>query len=314
MDVATIVITASLIIILLQVVSIVLIVKNKKSVVVSQAAPPVQPAQSSYDQRDFRKRREDNRFTRKPGFEQKPRPVAPQQQPPQAVDYVEKSLRDINLKLKNAERDQENARKKIRDVIQSPAQGQGQNQNQPRRFDNSQNRPSRPRDDDFRRRDRQGRPGNAGNNQFRDRDRNSDQNRPPEMERPFVEQASPTSPPVSTPVSVPIRDAVQPQPIIPAPVQQPVQPVVEKEVISVAPENTEIFHGRKVLVRRRILTPEEQAAKDRESASPASSVPQAAAGEATSPRPPSAESKPAEPESSNPPAIEIDAEPIRFGR
>jgi hypothetical protein len=308
MDVAAIVITASLIIIVLQVVSIVLILKNKKSVVVPQAAPAAQPAQSSYDQRDFRKRRDENRFNRRPGFEQKQRPVAPPQQPPQAVDYVEKSLRDINLKLKNAERDQENARKKIRDVIQSPPQGQGQNPNQPRRFDNSQNRPNRPRDDDFRRRDRQSRP---NNNQFRDRDRDRDQNRPPEMERPFVE---PINPPVNAPVSAPIRDAVQPQVMIPAPVQQPVQPVVEKDVISVAPENTEILHGRKVLVRRRILTPEEQAAKDRESAPPVSSVPQAAVGEATSPQVPSAESKPAEPESSSPPAIESDAEPIRFGR
>ncbi|MCL2688691.1 MAG: hypothetical protein FWE57_02435 [Chitinispirillia bacterium] len=38
-----------------------------------------------------------------------------QQSAPAAIDPVEKSLRDINLKLKNAEREQESARKKIND-------------------------------------------------------------------------------------------------------------------------------------------------------------------------------------------------------
>ena len=313
MDVAAIVITASLIIVVLQVVSIVLIIKNKKSVVLPQAAPSAaQPVQSSYDQRDFRKRRDENRFNRTPAFEQKQRPVTPQQ-PPQAVDYVEKSLRDINLKLKNAERDQESARKKIRDVIQPPSQNQNQNQNSQRRPEYNQNRPNRGRDDDFRRRDGRDRQ-RPNNNQFRDRDRDRDQNRPPEMERPFVEQVNPS---VNAPVSVPIpiKDAVQPQPIIPAPVQ-PIQPVVEKEVISVAPENTEILHGRKVLVRRRILTPEEQAAKDRETTVPGTPpAPEAAApGQAVAQQVPSVESKPAGPEISQPVENEGEAEPVRFGR
>jgi hypothetical protein len=304
MDVATIVITASSIIIILQVVSIILIAKNKKNVVEKVEVPLAQPTQTTYEQKDFRKRREDNRFNRRPPVEQKPKPAAPQQ--PQAVDYVEKSLRDINLRLKNAERDQENARKKIRDVIQSPAQGQGQNpnQNQQRRFENNQNRPSRPRDDDFRRRDRQGRP---NNNQFRDnrdRDRDRDQNRPPEMERP-VDQTTST---LNAPVSAPIREAVQPQPITPAQVQ-PIQPIIEKEVIAAVPENTEILHGRKVLVRRRILTPEEQAAKDRESAASDAPVPETSSVGAVASQAQSAESKPAAP-----PENEGESEPIRFGR
>jgi len=43
-------------------------------------------------------------------------PAAPAQQSSQVtIDPVEKSLRDINLKLKNAEREQESARKKIND-------------------------------------------------------------------------------------------------------------------------------------------------------------------------------------------------------
>ena len=313
MDVATIVLTASSIIIILQVVSIVLIIKNKKSAALPLAVPSAaQPVQTSYDQRDFRKRRDENRFSRRPPMEQRPKPAAPQ--PPQAVDYVEKSLRDINLKLKNAERDQENARKKIRDVIQQPSQNQ--NQNSQRRPEYNQNRPNRGRDDDFRRRDGRDRQ-RPNNNQFRDRDRerDRDQNRPPEMERPIGEHASPISPSINAPVStpIPIRDAVQPQASMPAPVQ-PVQPVVEKEVISVAPENTEIFHGRKVLVRRRILTPEEQAAKDQATAAPVTPAPENVSVGAVAPQNHSIESEPAAPETRQSSGNEGEAEPIRFGR
>jgi hypothetical protein len=308
MDVAAIVLTASSLIIILQVVSIILIVKNKKTRIEKPEAVPVQPAAQSSFERDFRKRREDNRFNRRPGFEQKQKPpVAPQ--PPQAVDYVEKSLRDINLKLKNAERDQENARKKLRDDVQGPQQQNGgQNQTSQRRFDNNQNRPNRGRGDDFRRRDRNDR--RPPNNQFRDRDQNH--SRDIEQERPFAEQPRPlipesVNPPMNPPVSTPEQ--------IPKP-QIPIvsQPVVEKEPVAPVLENTEIFHGRKVLVRRRILTPEEQAAKDNAGKGPES----AAAGSQESPAPskvPAAsESKPADAGMSQPPEDESAAEPIRFGR
>lgn len=306
MDVATVVLTASSIIIILQVVSIILIVKNKKVPVEKPEAVPAQPAQSPYDQRDFRKRRDDNRFNRRPGFEQKQKPVAPA--PPQAVDYVEKSLRDINLKLKNAERDQENARKKIREEVQSPQQNDGQPS--PRRFDNNQNRPSRGRGDDFRRRDRGSRP---FNNQFRDRDQNRDQNRPLEQERPLPEQARP--PLANEAVNPPVTVL---EPII-RPPQSPVvsQPVIEKEPISPILPNTEIFHGRKVLVRRRILTPEEQAAKDRAEKGPETAAPEtstAAPVEAAAPQITVSENRPVEGAISQPPQNETDAEPIRFGR
>jgi hypothetical protein len=55
---------------------------------------------------------------------------------------------------------------------------------------------------------------------------------------------------------------VLPPSLEPARPQNPVavQPVVEKkEPLAIVPENTEVLHGRKVLVRRRILTAEEQA-------------------------------------------------------
>jgi hypothetical protein len=316
MDVATVVLTASSIIIILQVVSIILIVKSKKVPVEKTEAVPAQPAQTPYDQRDFRKRRDDNRFNRRPGFEQKQKPVAPA--PPQAVDYVEKSLRDINLKLKNAERDQEDARKKIREEVQGPSQGGGQPS--PRRFDNNQNRPNRGRGDDFRRRDGRDRDRNRGpyNNQSRDRDQNRDQNRdrPLEQERPLPEQARPAV--TNEAFNPPPQVSSAPEQVM-RPPQAPVvlQPVIEKEPLTAVPENTEIFHGRKVLVRRRILTPEEQAAKDRaekgpETAAVGGIVP--AAPVEAAPQIPASESKPAEAAVSQPPENVSDAEPIRFGR
>jgi len=254
MDVATIVLTASSVIIILQLISIVLIVKNKKSTVIPQAAPAPAP-QPVQDQRDFRKKRDDNRFNRRPAQEQRPKPPVPAQ--PQAVDYVEKSLRDINLRLKNAERDQENARKKLKDDNQSPA---SVNQGNPRRPDNNQNRQARGRDDDFRRRDR----GNSRPNNYRNNQNNPNQqtNRSFEQEKAPIEQAKPFEAVIETPV-IPVIAT----PVFEVPIAQPVvqvqAPVVEKDPV-VVQENAEVSHGRKVLVRRRILTPEEQAAKNAE--------------------------------------------------
>jgi hypothetical protein len=251
MDLAAIVITASAIIIILQVISIILIVIGKKAVVKPEPAVVIPVIN---DNRDFRKKRDDNRFNKRPVIDQRERPFTPPQ--PQAVDHVENSLRDINLKLKNAERDQESARRKIRDVIQNPQNSQ---QNAPRRFDQNNNRPNRGRGDDFRRQDR---------DRDRDRDRNSrpqggqfrdrDQNRGPENIRPQGETVAPVSAPVSAPMPAPFL----PPSVEPARPQNPVavQPVVEKkEPLAIVPENTEVLHGRKVLVRRRILTAEEQA-------------------------------------------------------
>jgi hypothetical protein len=240
MDLATIVITASAIIIILQTVLIVLFVTSRR-IVPKPEAPGVAPVTG--DNRDFRKRRDENRFNRRPPVDQRQKPVpapaaAPSAQP---VDHMEKSLRDINLRLKNAERDQENARKKIRDVIQTP-------QNPQRRFDQSAGRPNRGRDDDFRRRDRERDRNNRP--QFRDRD----QNRSSEIERSPSEQ--PISPAVQ-PASGPVPERVSPEPRPPSTVVS--QPPAAKEPVAIVPENTEILHGRKVLVRRRILTAEEQA-------------------------------------------------------
>jgi hypothetical protein len=300
MDVATIVLTASSVIIILQVVSIILIVKNKKNAVKTEPVP-IQANQPANDQRDFRKRRDDNRFSRKPGFEPRQRPVTPVQPPP-TVDHMEKSLRDINLKLKNAERDQEDARKKIRDDVQGPLQGGGQNQNSQRRFDNNQNRPNRGRDDDFRRRDRHGRP---NNNQFRDRD----QNRSPGFEKTQPEQAMAQNN-AATPAPVFVAPVVAPKPAVPV----SMAPVVEKDSLLPVPENTEILHGRKVLVRRRIVTPEEQAAKNASETAVAQEGSQANASAPAAISALESSTPVAATNADVPQASEEEAQPIKFGR
>jgi hypothetical protein len=243
MDVATLVLTASVIIILLQIISIVLIVKNGKAL--SKSNVPVQN-HHAHDARDNRKPRDDSRFNNRRGGnqDQRPRPEAPKQ--PQAVDYVEKSLRDINLRLKNAERDQESARKKIKDVV---VDGQPNSQNGQRRQElNPNNRPNREgRDGEFRRRDR-----NRPNNNFRNKDQN--------QSRPAAEQQASSVDAVPAEIRMP--------PIPQMPVAIPAVPVaiapqvaqVERESTPAVVDNAEVFHGRKALVRRRILTAEEQAA------------------------------------------------------
>ncbi|MDG5815272.1 hypothetical protein QA601_09295 [Chitinispirillales bacterium ANBcel5] len=64
------------------------------------------------------------------------------QQKSSAVDPVEKSLRDINLKLKNAERDQENARRQIQSGASKENQRKGNRKNHNKNNDQNRNRRS----------------------------------------------------------------------------------------------------------------------------------------------------------------------------
>ncbi len=247
MDSATVLLLASAIIIGLQIVSIVLIVSKRKAASTPEQAPGI-PLNN--DNRDFKKRRDENRFNRRPANDQLPRQFSAPE--PQPVDQVEKSLRDINLKLKNAERDQENARRKIKDVAPAPQNPQGQNPQ--RRFDQNNNRPNRGRDDDFRRRDRD-RHNRPQGGQFRDRNRNQDQDRPQSGQQESV---------INSP-AVPVESArpfPAPAPEVANPRSEAIlssQPEINKEQSSSVPESAGVFHGRKVQVRRRILTGEEEA-------------------------------------------------------
>jgi hypothetical protein len=228
MDVATIVITASAISLVLQIVTIALVIDTRKKIV--KEPPNERPV--SQDPRDVKKQRDqESRFNRKPNPEHKSRPAAT---PPQNVEQVERSLRDINLRLKNAERDQEKERKRIKDSI-GPSS--------PKKFDTPK---PREQNEGFRRNDRprhethQNRTGDPQRPQREDTSAQKPSAEIAEVVSPFVAQVSvaPTPPPVSIEKSV-------------APLSS--EPIFETS--QQQPENLQ--HGRKVMVKRRILNLEE---------------------------------------------------------
>jgi hypothetical protein len=110
MELAAIIATA--LVVVLQIITIALVVGNRKNVrdQVGKASPAL-----SNDKSEDRKERDFRIQNRRPAQDQRPKP--PTQQPVNtgSVETVEKSLRDINLKLKNAERDQEFARRKVQE-------------------------------------------------------------------------------------------------------------------------------------------------------------------------------------------------------
>ncbi len=104
-------IIATLMVVILQIITISLLRSTRKMV---REYAEQKPVNSFHNERRDREVRQNNR---RPGTENKNRPQMPgnTNNATAVVDPVEKSLRDINLKLKNAERDQEFARKKIQD-------------------------------------------------------------------------------------------------------------------------------------------------------------------------------------------------------
>jgi len=260
MDVATIVITASAITLVLQIVVIALIIDTRKKLKNEQA----EELPLHLDAPEVKKQREtENRFNRRPPQEQRSRPAPAQ---PQNVEQVERSLRDINLRLKNAERDQEKERRRIKDTMGPSGPG-------PRKFDHQK---PRDREEGPRRNDRP-------RHEYH-QNRNGDAQRPPREDRgasrstfeikeskeslpapaaaaPVVTQ-QPPAPPIliSNPPSMPQSS---PQPVI-----QAVAPVTEQK------ENLQ--HGRKVMVKRRVLNLEEEKAAIRDGVIAESSTPLAA--------------------------------------
>lgn len=109
----TLAIIATLVVVILQIITISLLRNTRKMVREFAAQKPVHSFQNDRRDRDVRQN------NRRPVTDNRNRPQMPANTNTNtttaAVDPVEKSLRDINLKLKNAERDQEFARKKIQD-------------------------------------------------------------------------------------------------------------------------------------------------------------------------------------------------------
>jgi hypothetical protein len=232
-----VVITLLLIVVILQ---IVILANQKKNAKLVRDLATFKPKSQQPEQnRDRFRDRKDNNFRNnrrnQQDFRTKQPPAAtqPAVPPSGAVDSVEKSLRDINLKLKNAERDQETARRKIQENI---------GRDQPRQRQQSEgNRAGRDRDHKRDRgdRNRDSRRGDRNNrNNWRSRNNH-------ERVGDGNEQSS--SEPVNHPA---IKTAA---------IQEPQQPVMSMEPTAALPDlnpvdfDGEMEHGRKVQVKRRML-------------------------------------------------------------
>jgi len=175
---------AVFVVIILQIVTLSVVLGNKK-----QGGKPVHTPRHGHggegrperkDGGDPRRAQSGSGNAKKPGEnrdrggkpqQQGGRPQQQQQNQPASIDPMEKSLRDINLRLKNAERDQENARKKIQDG--------GPRDGRPQQRGERGERNDRPDRGDRNNRGGSGRGGNGGDRNAPPRGGQRDANREP---------------------------------------------------------------------------------------------------------------------------------------
>jgi hypothetical protein len=245
MENATIVITTlATIILLLQIVTIIILlsfIKAKANKELKVIAPKIA------EKTDVKKTSEDSNIatTTKPFIEQK------QKSSPSSFSgpSVDRTLRDINLKLKNAERDQEKARRKIKESIHGSSNIEHSKKHQ----DHESFKHSKIKNIDFKR-----------------RERDSFVNK----QAPVIQKVEEKLPQINNEeknVLLPQSDASilgQSKEKESSLMAQDISKSQEKPVLSSAIvagnnfasaplENTEILHGRKVVVRRRVLNEEQ---------------------------------------------------------
>ncbi|MBN2188029.1 MAG: hypothetical protein JW699_01140 [Chitinispirillaceae bacterium] len=227
MELALTAIIIAAVVLLLQIVSLAQIAGIRKSMRPQQqdSRPQQIPHGDRFDKRnqDFR------RHERRPFQEQRPQQPAAATQ----IDPVEKSLRDLNLRLKSAEREQESARRKIQDNFSRGDNPRG-------RDDRDRNRGSRDRDRNYQR--------NPRRDNWQDRNRSGGfQQQPPQAapqhrNEPFVEKQG---------LNLPVPE-----------IQPPVQQTAGLSTGPAAGQNLgagdfgsddNLEHGRKIIVKRRML-------------------------------------------------------------
>jgi len=219
MELAAIITT--LVVVVLQIITVALVVKTRKMV----AELSKIKANSSFSNEKQDRRDRDFRQNKRPGQDNR-RPQAQVTGGNAAVDPVEKSLRDINLKLKNAERDQEFARRKFHDNMSKDHQG--------RRRDNNDRRGNR---------DHQNRGDRRGNN-WQDRNNKRDSSHPAEVSNEEVRAFEPVVAPVISPENE--QAIIEPQAVEPVSTAQ--DTMVPRDFGS-----DDLQHGRKFMVKRRVL-------------------------------------------------------------
>ncbi len=236
MELAIVAIIIAAVVLLLQVVSLALTAGMRKSINNLKDARPSPITQTER----FEKRNADfRRHEKRPNQDQ--RHQAPTATPAAAVsiDPVEKSLRDINMRLKHAERDQEFARRKMQENF---SRG-----DHPRNRDDRNLRGNRDR--------------NRDNNRNLRRDNLQERNRynaPQQQPAPSAVSPQPSDEPVFE------KGESVPLPEFQAPVQQT---DMERKPVAAAPSGPDLVpsdyssdenleHGRKTIVKRRMLKDE----------------------------------------------------------
>lgn len=232
MDLAPLVLTALGIIFVLQLITIISVMRIKNAISShSHDSKPNEPMAEKEFRRDrFQKENRKPQFTE---GHQKPAQQGP-------VTSVDKSLRDINLRLKNAERDQEKVRQRI-------GGNQEQGNRDPGRRRDRDNRDNR----DNRDRDR----GRGDNRDNRDRDRNrrrgpdmnrNPRNAPSDYQRPRPQQ--PVQQPVQQPSApLPVAEEIVSLDVL----QKNPAPVTDLNVAAV--KDDAFGRGNKIIVKRRNL-------------------------------------------------------------
>ena len=254
-------IIATVLVVILQIITIALVVGNRKNVrdQVGKASPAL-----SNEKNEDRKERDFRIQNRRPVQDQRPKPPIQQPANTGSVETVEKSLRDINLKLKNAERDQEFARKKVQENFpkDSNRRPNGNERNPGNERNSRGSRDSRDRDGrerdsrDRDSRDRDSRESRQGGNdrnrgrggswQERNKSRESMSFGPAaqsdENQNPLLSQDQ---------SSVPFQEPIS---------QTPVASITDTESDIVSTDlgsDDSLQHGRKILVKRRMLKEDE---------------------------------------------------------
>lgn len=217
MESAALVLTALAIVVILQIITIALVLSNKKQNRrnTKESRPVNNPGHQRAEKRDNR------RNSRRPNQDNRSR--SNQQKESASIDPVEKSLRDINLKLKNAEKDQENARRKMQE--------------------NSS-------DSNERRNDRNDRRGNRrNNNNRRDRNKNNHQDRRSRDSRSNGNTSEASEKPADFNK---VRNEAPVNVAEPVNEKKPDTPELVPHDLGVSEEN--LHHGRKFAVKRRQLS------------------------------------------------------------
>lgn len=232
MELPLIAIIISAVVLLLQVVSLVIITGMRKSLKnVKEVRPPLTVPAERFEKKnvDFR------RHERRPYQDQ--RPPAPAAAITQ-IDPVEKSLRDINLRLKSAERDQEFARRKIQENFPRGDQG-----------------------DQHRDRDDHNRRGNRDRDHHRNHRRDNWQERNRSSAPQQQQQSFSAAPPQQVGEPEIEKKIFTPFPELQAPVQKTVPETAPNAASGAADFTSDenLQHGRKIIVNRRTLKDEPSA-------------------------------------------------------